>query len=114
MLGQALVDERVIGPQQVEHAAIFVHDALNKEFCLASKGLPQVVIEVRKGARIRIERCQIAQVQPLSGEVAHQHARPSVCQHPPYLLIEHGRLLEPSARGQVAQFIVGDAAPKEE
>ena len=35
MPGEAFVDERVIGPQQVEHAAIFVHDALNKEFCLA-------------------------------------------------------------------------------
>ena len=57
---------------------------------------------------------QIAQIEPLSGEIIHQRFRTRVGQHAPHLLFEHRGLLQFSLIGRVQQFIVGDAAPQEE
>ena len=70
VLGQALVQERVVRLQQVEHAAILAHDALEQEFRLLAEGLPQVVVEVGEQAQVRGDRIQVPQVQPLAREVA--------------------------------------------
>jgi hypothetical protein len=37
MLGEPLVDERVVAVQQVEHAAILVHDRLEQQLDLAAE-----------------------------------------------------------------------------
>ena len=57
---------------------------------------------------------EVAQVQPLRGEVADHRARPGIGQHPPDLPFEHRRLVELPGRGDLEQFIVRDAAPQEE
>ena len=46
MLGEALVDERVVGRQQIEHAAVLAHDALEQQLGFARERLPQVVVEL--------------------------------------------------------------------
>ena len=48
MTGQALVHERVVRGQQIQHAAIFVHDALKEKLRLAAQRLSQIVVEIRK------------------------------------------------------------------
>ena len=48
VLGQPLVDERVVGRQQIEHVVVLAHDAVEEQLGLALKRLPQVVVEVRE------------------------------------------------------------------
>ena len=77
-------------------------------------GLAQVVVEVREDVRVGLEASQVAQVQPLAGEVAAQGARALVLEHAPDLLFEHGRILQLAGRRDRQQLIVGNAAPDEE
>ena len=72
VLGQPLVDERVVRAQQVEHAPVLAHHAFNEQLRLLPERLPQVVVEVRKEPHVRRDRVEVAQVQPLRREVGHQ------------------------------------------
>ena len=56
---------------------------------------------------------EIAQVQPLVGEVGDQGARAGIGQHPAHLLFERRRVVKFAARGRVQQFVVRNAAPEE-
>jgi hypothetical protein len=47
VLRQTLVDERVVGGQQIEDAAILAQDALEEQLGLALETLPQLVVPVR-------------------------------------------------------------------
>ena len=47
---QPFVDERVVGAQQVERAAILAHDALEEQLGLAAERLTQRVVEVRESS----------------------------------------------------------------
>ena len=114
VLGQALVQERVVRLQQVEHAAVLAQDALEQQLRLLAEGLPQVVVEVGEQAQVRGDRIQVAQVQPLAREVAHQALRARVGQHAADLPFEHLGLAQLAALGQVEQLVVRDAAPEEE
>ena len=54
--GEPLVEERVVGVEQVEHAAVFLDDALEEQLGLAAERLPQVVVEVGKQPQVRARR----------------------------------------------------------
>ena len=114
VLGQALVDERVVRAQQIEHAAVLAHHAVDEHLRLLPEGLAEVVVEVREDAHVRRDRVEVAQVQPLPGEVGHQVARARVGQHPPHLLRQDIRIPEHAPLGQIEPLIVRDAAPQEE
>ena len=45
MRRQALVDERVVGIQQIYHVAILPHDALKQQLSLAAEGLAQILVK---------------------------------------------------------------------
>ena len=46
VLRQAFVQERVVRPDEREHAAILAQHAVEEELGLLPEGLPQVVVEV--------------------------------------------------------------------
>jgi len=56
----------------------------------------------------------VAQMQPLAGEVADERARARVGEHPLHLTIEHDRIFQAAAAGDVQQFLVRHTAPEEE
>ena len=56
---EAIVDKRVVGRHQVEHAAIFVDDALEEEFGFTLKGLTEIVVEVGKLVGVRNLAAQV-------------------------------------------------------
>ena len=70
VLGEPLVEERVVRLEQVEHAAVLAQDALEEQLRLLAERLPQVVVEVGEQPQVRRDRFEVAQVQPLPGEVA--------------------------------------------
>ena len=56
----------------------------------------------------------VAHRQPLLDEVVEKARRPAIGEHPVDLLLEDGRILQPAARGEVDQLVVGHAPPQEE
>ena len=114
VLRQPFVDERVVGAQQIQHAAILAEDAVEEQLGFLPERLTEIVVEVRKQSHVRRDRREVAQVQPLRGEVVHERARPRVGEHPPRLPLEHGRLVEFAGNRHAQQLIVRNAAPEKE
>ena len=112
--GQSFVDEGVVRRQQFEDAAVLAQDAAEKELRFSPHRLAQAVFEIGEEKALRLQRSQVAQVEPLSGEVGDECVRARIREHPSHLLLEHVRIPEPSARREVNQFVVGNAAPQEE
>ena len=94
MLREPFIQECVVGAQKIDHTAILFHDAFKKQLRLATERLPQIIVEVRELPAIRTYRRQIAQVQPLSGEIALQRLRARIRQHSPDLALKHRRLVK--------------------
>ena len=69
MARQPLVDVRVVGAKQIEHAPVLRDGALDEELGLGSEGLDQVVVEVGEIDRIADDVRQVVEMQPLGGEV---------------------------------------------
>ena len=92
VLGQPLVHEGVVGGHQVEHVAIFAHDAAEEELGLAAEGVAQIVVEVGELVGVGRDVLQVADVQPLPGEVLHQRDGLGVGEHAAHLRLEHRRL----------------------
>src|SRR5262245_7701407 len=53
VLGQAFIEEGVVRTQQVDDAVILSQLTFDQEFGFLRKGLPQVLVEIRKGRRVR-------------------------------------------------------------
>ncbi len=68
MFGQQFVYIRIVRGQQIEHAAIFPHDAVEEKFRLPAHGQRKVLVEVGKQERVRLDAVQVLQMQPLRGE----------------------------------------------
>jgi len=68
VLCEALVDERMVGRQQVEQTAIFADDAADEELRFFHEGRAKRLVE-REDDRIGRRRFDVAQVQPLAGKV---------------------------------------------
>ena len=60
-----------------------------------------------------VDRVDIAQPQPLSGEIRREVERAAIGEHPARLLLELSGLAQLAPNGGVEQFIVRDAAPQE-
>ena len=114
--GQPLVDERVVGRQQVEHAAVLAHDAVEEQLGLrAGARARRLSSKSGNSFEFGLLRLQIPQLQPLAGEVAPR--APATA--------DRRASAAPAARGppaffsrpvlgHVQQLVVGNAAPQEE
>ena len=112
--GQTFVDERVVGTQQIERAAILAHDALEEELGLTTERLPEGVVKIGEDALHRDDGVEVAKEQPLTGKVANEGLRSWIRHHPADLTREHRRLAQLTLGRKVQQLIVGNAAPQEE
>jgi hypothetical protein len=114
MTREAFVDERVIGRQEIQDAAVLLDDAREEELRLALEALSQVVVEVRIEIRIRLDGLEIAQVQPLSREILDERGSARIAEHSAHLRLEHARLVQAALLGEIEQRLVGDTAPDKE
>ena len=113
---QPLVHEGVVGVEQIEHAAVLAHDALEEQ--LRSRCGTPAAARCRSSGKspgVGMWPLQVAQHQPLAGEVVDQRPRLRIGEHPPHLPLEHRRLVEqaPSRRERRAARR-RDRAPQEE
>ena len=84
-----------------------------KSVGFAPESLAEVIVEIGKLPDSGVDGAEIAQVEPLLGEVVDQRLRPLVGQHPPHLLLEHPLASELAAHSHVEQLFVGNTAPEE-
>ncbi len=80
-VGQSLVQERVVGAEEIGDGAIVANDGLKEEPGLQLHVVAQFVVEVRELCRIRLDTCEIAGLQPLAGEIFDQRARFGIEKH---------------------------------
>ena len=108
---EPLVHEGVIRADEIEHAAVFAHDRLEKHFRLAFHRRAQRPVPIREGFCVRLHDFQIAQLQPLTGEVFHQLAGLRIGQHAPHL---RGQIFAQSPALRLGvEGVVGHRAPQE-
>ena len=93
VLREPFVDERVIGREQVQDAAVLVNDAAEEQLDLAPESFAQRAVEVRKQVHDGLAGLHAANVQPLPREVFDERLRALVGNHPLDLL-----LVEPPRR----------------
>ncbi len=86
---EPLIQICVVCFQKFNHAAVFAHDALEKQLGFAPECLPQIIVKVGIQPGIWSDRIQISQVKPLGGKVADQRAGAFVGQHASRLLFQH-------------------------
>ena len=79
-----------------------------------SKDLAQVVVEVGKEVLVRCRAADIADVQPLAGEVVDERVGTRIGEHAPDLTLQLLGPAQPSCGRGVQQVVVRDAAPEEE
>ena len=111
---EPLVDERVVGIEQIEREPVLADDAREEQLGFPAERLAHVVVEVREQQQVRRDLVQIAQLQPLAGERVHQRVGARIGDHAPHLRLEHARRAQPAGDRQVQQLVVRDAAPEEE
>jgi len=70
VLREAFIDERVVRVQHVENISIFTHDTVEQKFRFMLERLAQVIVEVGIDEQVGIPVSQLAQIEPLFGEIA--------------------------------------------
>ena len=113
MARQPLVDERVVGGQQVEDVAVLPNDALEEQLGLALQALSQFVVPVGVEDAVGRRGRQVAEVEQLLREARDERIGARIGEHPPHLLLEHFGLAQSALGRDADQLVVGDAAPKE-
>src|SRR5262249_31612410 len=85
---EPLVEIRVVGLDQIEHALVLANDARQQQLSLLPHRLAQVVVKILEQAHVGNERIQIAEMQPLPAEIGDERPRSLIGKHPPHLLLE--------------------------
>ena len=113
VLCQAFVHKGVIGIQQIDYAAVFVHDAADEEVHLLQHRRPKIVVEVRIQRCRRLHGLQRTQHEPLGCKIGDQRVSLGIGEHPANLFGQNGRLMKLVLARGGNQFVVGNAAPEE-
>ena len=114
MFGEALVQEGVTGGEEIGHVSVTLKDTFDEEFGFLSESLAQVVVEIGVGADVGREGFQVAEVEPLAGEVGDEGAGFGVGQHAAGLGLELRGGVEALLLSGGEELVVGNAAPEEE
>src|SRR5688572_27019486 len=115
MPGKLLVDERVVGIEQLEHAAILLQRGGYEQFRFSFERRHQRQIVIRVALRIDDDLPHAAEIQPLRGEITDERlARSWIRKQPGYLLLEDLRVAQFAFLRQREQFVVRNAGPQKE
>ena len=113
--GETLVDERVVGGQQLEHAAVLANEMREQQLGLSQHSLGQRVVEVGVRQRVRVELFQILEPEPLCSEAGGQGLlRTGVGQHPARLTLHLTGIRELATTCQVDEILIRWGSPDEE
>ena len=106
-----VVEEGVVGVEQLQHAAVLPEDVREVPLRLPAHRVPQGVVEAGEEVRVRGHPAELAELQPLADEVLHERVGPRVVQHPDHLPAQVGPQRPLASLAE--QLVVGHAAPEE-
>jgi hypothetical protein len=112
--GETLVEERVVGVEQLPHAPVLPKNARDEQLGLPPEGLAQGVVEMAKQKRVGLLQVHVSEKEPLRGEVLHERIRFRVGQHAPDLGIQDVRVAQLPRFGPIEQLRVRKTAPEKE
>src|SRR5579872_865626 len=111
---QLLIEKSLIRRQQIEDAVVFFQLSVEEHLRLGHERATQVVVKPGKLGAIRIEQPYVTSLEPILKEILDQRcASARIGEHARDLLIQHSRLMQLAANGQVQQRVVGNTAPQE-
>ena len=90
MPGQPLVGKRVIGSQEFQRRPVLAEDVLKDQLGFAAHVGRELRVEFGKRSRIGRGQFQIAQPEPLAGEILDKRRILGVAEHPPHLGMQLG------------------------
>ena len=96
---EPLVHVRVVRGHQFNHAAILAQLRVDERPCLLAEGVAQVLVEFRIRIDIRHHAGELAERQPLHGEVVDERLRAGIGEHAAHLLFER-RAIAQRQRGE--------------
>src|SRR5688572_16136613 len=90
MAGEALVNERVVGVDQIEDAAVFADDGVEQQLGFTTESVAEIAVEL---LRDRCDVVELTQHQPLPGEIVDERAGALVSEHTAHLLLRSEALV---------------------
>ena len=84
----AVIEERVVGGQQIHHAPVFQKDIADESFRFLREIMPQLFVEHREQLRIGLHGIESREVQPLHRETGDQARGLGIGQHAPDLFLQ--------------------------
>src|ERR1700681_2540828 len=114
MARQTLIEERIVGTQQLDDAAILAYLVVDEQFRFGLIGCTEAFIESRKDGRVWRGVAKIAQLKPLPRKILHEGSRPRIRKQSADLLIEYGWRGQASLGRCIEQFAIWNAAPQKE
>ncbi len=113
VLGQSFVGHRVVGMQEIQHAAIVLQDLVKeRDRFLLHRGF-QGRVELTVCRLVDRQEVQQLHAQPLPGKVPGKTPGPSIGQHAFDLGGQNSRIGQTPGRCQVEEFFVRRAGPQE-
>jgi hypothetical protein len=104
VLGEALIDEGVVGREQIQKAAVLAEDARHEQRGLGDERLPSASSKGKMtGSGFTVSSCYAA-TDPRSSRPACPRADR---RHPPHLMLEHRRVAQLVALGEIEQSASG-------
>ena len=113
MFGQALIEEGVAGVEELAERAILAQDGVEEEAGLLLHGVAQLGTPIGELLGIGFDHVEVAQFQPLAGEVIGERGGARVGEQALHLGIERGGGVELAALGEREQFVVRHPTPQE-
>ena len=104
--GQAFVDEGVLRPQHVDKGTILSKLVFEKQLRLLPHRVTQAFVKRGVGGRVRCRVPELAQLQPLAGEVLDECAHSGTGEHEANLLVQYLRVSNLSPGRDVKELIV--------
>ena len=92
--GEPLVDKRVVGIQQIDHAAVLVDDALDEQLGFFAESLPQIVVEIGEHRTVGTWLCKSRRFSHWPAKFVTSASERGIGQHPLDLLFEDGRIAQ--------------------
>jgi len=111
---EALVDEREVGGDQIEDAAILPDNAVEEELSLADECVGERRVPVREKEAVGPHFLHVLQPQPLRRETRRERERPRIRHHARDLFIEDRRVAERAISRGFEQLLIRQRAPQEE
>ena len=75
LLGEPLVHECEVGGEEVQDVAVFLEHGLEEQLGFLPHRAPELFVELGEQIGVGIDALEVAQLQPLAGEVLGQGAR---------------------------------------